>query len=185
MSEAFVRAFNHTLGHEGGYQADERDRGNWTGGDIGKGELRGTKWGISAASYPYLDIEALTTIQARQIYLRDYWRRIRGDDLPAGLALFLFDYAVNSGVARAAMALQRIIDVSDDGVIGPITLARVKAYNAAALVERLHREREAFYRSLSTFEVYGNGWLARNRGARDEALAMFRDEQQAARLKST
>jgi hypothetical protein len=35
---------------------DERDPGNWTGGAIGKGELRGTKWGISAQTYPQIDI---------------------------------------------------------------------------------------------------------------------------------
>lgn len=30
--------------------------GNWTGSMIGRGAMRGTKYGVSAASYPYLDI---------------------------------------------------------------------------------------------------------------------------------
>jgi hypothetical protein len=38
---------------EGGLSMDERDPGNWTGGAIGKGELRGTKYGISAQTYPH------------------------------------------------------------------------------------------------------------------------------------
>ena len=58
--DAFERAFAVVLGHEGGYTADPADPGNWTGGAPGRGECRGTNWGISAASYPYLPIRALT-----------------------------------------------------------------------------------------------------------------------------
>ena len=41
-----------TLAYEGGYSANPKDPGNWTGGKVGVGKLLGTKSGIAAASYP-------------------------------------------------------------------------------------------------------------------------------------
>lgn len=63
----FKKAFELTVGHEGGYGNDKRDRGNWTTGVIGEGELKGTKYGVSAMSYPDYDIENLTLEQAEKI----------------------------------------------------------------------------------------------------------------------
>ena len=65
QTDRFAAAFAVVLGHEGGYTADPTDPGNWTGGAPGRGECRGTNWGISAASYPDLPIRALTPDQAR------------------------------------------------------------------------------------------------------------------------
>jgi len=97
----FDKAFKIIIGHEGGYQNDPDDRGNWTGGAVGKGELRGTKYGISAASYPTADIKNLQLWDAHRVYKRDFWDRIYGDFLPPALALVAFDTAVNSGVNKA------------------------------------------------------------------------------------
>lgn len=119
----FDRAFAIVLGHEGGYTADPMDPGNWTGGAPGRGECRGTNWGISAASYPDLPIRTLTPDQARAIYRRDYWDRVRGDRLPPSLALLVFDAAVNCGAGRAARWLQGALGVAQDGVVGEITIA--------------------------------------------------------------
>jgi lysozyme family protein len=52
----FDRVFDIVVGHEGGFTANPADCGNWTGGVIGTGTCRGTRFGISAAAYPDLDI---------------------------------------------------------------------------------------------------------------------------------
>ena len=39
----FDKTFERSMGHEGGYQCDPKDRGNWTGGEVGKGVNKGTK----------------------------------------------------------------------------------------------------------------------------------------------
>ena len=44
----FDKVFNRVIGHEGGFQNMHHDRGNWTGGKVGEGELKGTKFGLSA-----------------------------------------------------------------------------------------------------------------------------------------
>lgn len=130
---------------EGGYTNDRRDRGNWTTGVIGKGELKGTKYGISAMSYPKLDIKNLTRAQAAAIYRRDYWDQAGCHTLQAGPDLPIFDVSVNSGPGRANTFRKATQGVSD-------AVARIKAISA---------KRRAFYQGLSTFKTYGKGWMSR------------------------
>ena len=101
-SPKFAACLPVTLGFEGVYSTVRADPGNWTGGKVGKGELKGTKKGIAASAYPDLDIVHLTDAEIAAIYERDYWRPIRGDELPAGPDLMTFDFAVNSGTSRGA-----------------------------------------------------------------------------------
>ena len=56
----FDNAFRAVIGVEGGYTANPLDPGNWTGGKCRIGQCNGTKYGISAASYPSLNIAGLT-----------------------------------------------------------------------------------------------------------------------------
>lgn len=123
--DIFARCLAVTLAEEGGYSTDPDDPGNWTGAAVGKGVCKGTKYGISAAAFPNLDIAALTREQAAAIYQRDYWASIKGDQLPPALALCLFDAAVNSGVMTAVRWLQECVGVTPDGIMGPVTLAAI------------------------------------------------------------
>ena len=81
----FLKAFELLIGHEGAYGNDPADPGNWTGGARGRGKLKGTKYGISAASYPTLDIANLTLGQVEDIYERDYWAKAGCPDFPPRL----------------------------------------------------------------------------------------------------
>src|SRR5690349_17496265 len=102
----FDHLFQTVAGHEGNLTTDPDDPGNWTGGHVGTGMCRGTKYGISAAAYPEIDIAGLTFDQAKTLYRRDYWERIAGDQLPPALGLLMLDAAINNGVGRAARWLQ-------------------------------------------------------------------------------
>jgi lysozyme family protein len=158
----FERAFAVVVGEEGGWSAEPADPGDWTGGVVGQGRLRGTKFGISAGAYPTLDIAALTLADAQAIYKRDYWDRVRGDDLPPPLALLVFDAAVNNGVGHAARWLQTAAGVTADGVIGPATLAAVAAAGGgAALCGEFMARRLTFMAALPTWRVFGLGWARR------------------------
>lgn len=158
---AFEEAFALTVGEEGGFGRDPRDRGNWTSGKVGEGELRGTKFGISAAAYPRLDIAALTLDDARAIYRRDYWTAIRGDELPRPIALAVFDAAVNSGPGAAARLLQAAVGAAEDGAIGPATLARVRAMAPLALLDDFHARRLGFMGQAAGWATYARGWAGR------------------------
>ncbi len=163
---AFGAAFAATIGHEGStLDLTASDRGNWTGGEVGSGILRGSKFGVSAASYPTLDIAALTLGDAEGIYRRGYWNPIRGDDLPAPLALMVFDSAVNNGVDAAVRLLQASVGVAQDGVIGPATLAAIGAWGAktgaAALCAEFLARRIVHMASLPTWPDFALGWARR------------------------
>lgn len=79
-------------------------------------------------------VKALTVASVTPIYRKNYRNAVRGDELPVGLDLALLDFAVNSGPARAVIALQTIIGVAPDGKIGPLTLAAVAKHPKASLV---------------------------------------------------
>lgn len=164
-STATVSAWlERILGHEGGYSRDPDDTGNWTGGARGLGELKGTRWGISAAAYPHLDIANLSADEASALYLEDYLAPMRADRFEDGVAYQLFDFAVNSGVHAACRALQRAVGVADDGIIGPVTLAAVARFSEATLIMRVIAERLDYMTNARTWEVHGRGWVRRVAG---------------------
>lgn len=180
--ETWPFVFDQVLGHEGGFTDDRRDRGNWTSGKIGVGQLKGTKYGISAMSYPSLDIRNLTTAQARDIYKRDYWDRLKGDRLPEGVDLAAFDYAVNSGVGRAARSLQQLVGVKVDGLIGPTTLDAIEDHDPADLVQQLCAERLDYLQTLATWPTYGKGWGSRVSRIKTVGLQMVKNAQKAGQV---
>ncbi len=161
MSTSFDQAFAVVVGEEGGFTQDPADPGNWTGGAPGRGACRGTRWGVSAAAYPALDIAGLTLADARAIYRRDYWDRVCGDALPPPLALLVFDAAVNNGVGRAVRWLQAAAGAAPDGAPGPATLAAVRARPAAALCAEVLAQRMVFMAALPTWPHFGLGWARR------------------------
>jgi len=157
----FEESFKVLIGHEGGYSDDRNDPGNWTGGIVGSGQLLGTKYGIAANTYPQEDIKGLTLDRAQQIYRRDYWDKLHADELPKQVRFAVFDAAVNSGTGQAAKWLQRAVGVRDDGIIGPGTLAAVRAMDQYKLAAVFIGQRLRFMADLKVFDRYGKGWSRR------------------------
>ena len=115
------RCIAFVLSHEGGLQKRTDDPGNWTGGRVGMGKLVGTNFGISAASFPLVDIENLTIEEAKTIYRNNYYIAVSCHKMPYPLALVVFDAAVNQGLGWATRQLQNLLGVVTDGDIGPKT----------------------------------------------------------------
>lgn len=163
LSPAFVRAFNFVVSPkvEGGLSMDRNDRGNWTSGEVGKGELKGSNMGISAMRYPHLDIAALKSSDVAQIYYRDYWLAFKCDQLPARLALVYFDALVNMKPEDVALCLQAALDVKQDGDVGPQTLAAARAQEQNDSCANFLAERALRYATFKKFPDYGRGWFRR------------------------
>ena len=157
----FNDAFDRLISHEGGYSDDPRDSGNWTGGAPGIGLLKGTKFGIAASSYGYLDIKNLTLDEAKAIYQRDFWD-VCGEAHPA-VKFQLFDASVNHGRSNAIRFLQRAVKVADDGECGVISQAALNHMDPNDVLLRFLAHRLKFWASLQKFDIYGRGWT--NRGA--------------------
>jgi lysozyme family protein len=157
----FETAFARVIGHEKGYQNGFNDRGNWTSGQVGVGLLKGTKYGISAMSYPNLNIKALTVDDAKAIYYRDYWQTLRLDVLPQAVRFDMFDTAINSGRITAIKLLQRACGVAEDGVLGVVTIATANKMQPEQLDAAFNGYRLLFICDLSTWPDYGKGWVRR------------------------
>lgn len=149
------------LSHEGGFTRNPADRGNWTGGKVGVGKLNGTKYGISAMSYPNLDIANLTWGDACAVYKRDFWDRVGCDRFEDGVAYQLLDYAVNSGPVNAIKSLQRAIGVAADGVFGPKSAAALSKFTEAQIIMGVLADRLELMAGLVTFATFGRGWVRR------------------------
>lgn len=133
-----------------------------------------TRFGISQRAYPGLDIAHLTREAAVALYVRDYWQPVWGDAHEPGLALLLLDAAVNQGVAASVGALQRVLSVKDDGLMGPGTVGAARRFlPASELRAQFNALRVATYydlvRSKPSYTKYLRGWIARACRVADEA----------------
>lgn len=169
MEANFFKSLEIVLKHEGGFVDHPEDPGG------------ATNKGITHKTYadflgrPLEDVSELKNIpeeHVEKIYKTGYWDRVKADELPSGVDFCTFDWAVNSGSGRASKALQRAVQATPDGAVGPMTLAAVKDADAEEIIKAITKEREEFYRSLRTFETFGKGWLRRNEETRDFALEM-------------
>lgn len=160
-SKAFLETFTILIGNEGGFKREAADRMDWDSGQINKGNLVGTKFGISAGSYPREDIPNLTVDRAKEIYYRDFWNSFRGDELNPRAAFQLMDADVNHGKGNGTRMLQRAVGVNDDGAFGPLTFNALKAMDAEQFMMRLIAERLDFFTNISTWDKYGKGWARR------------------------
>ena len=144
----FHRCISLILGEEGGIANHRKDPGGLT------------KYGISQRSDPTLNIATLTLDDAKAIYRRDYWNPIRGDELPSGLDLTLFDSAINQGPVTALQLLQHALQIKADGLLGPITLAA--SFKAMPdLLDDFDAERALRYEFNRNEETFGRGWYRR------------------------
>jgi lysozyme family protein len=157
----FVDSFARLIGNEGEFDDSPKDRGNWTGGRIGVGQLRGTKYGISAAAFPTLDIKAITLDRARDIYRAKYWAPAGCDQVPEELKFPLFDFAVNSGPGTAARMLQRAVGAEEDGSIGPQTLMSIAGMPIDRVLRRYDALRNLHFTEADAWPTYGRGWIRR------------------------
>lgn len=158
----FDQAFERLIGHEGGFQKDPNDRGNWTSGKVGVGTLKGTKFGISAMTYPGEDIENLTLDRAKELYRRDFWGKAGCDIVPEVLRFDLFDTAVNSGQDRAIKFLQAAAGATADGSIGSATMLAITHMDPERLFARFNGWRLDFLNdNPDQWARYGRGWAQR------------------------
>jgi lysozyme family protein len=140
---------------EGGYANNPDDPG---------GE---TNFGISKRAHPSLDIRNLTKAQAAKIYADEYWAPTAGRvaDFAPRLAFIMLDCAVNQGKGFASMALQEIVHASQDGIIGPATLAALHdtldARGEAWVVAEYVSRRCTRYAANKNVSKFGHHWFYR------------------------
>ena len=142
---------------EGGYSDNPADPGGPTNFGVTLATLKAYEGNPNLTADA---VKALTPEMAKEIYRTAYWNRMQCGALPAGLDLEVFDFGVNSGPAESVKTLQRIVGVTQDGSIGPITLAAVGQFNVGDLIARFAQARLVFYQGLNMPE-FEQGWATR------------------------
>lgn len=152
ITDLFNRCIAVVLMNEGGYVNNIYDSG---------GE---TNFGIAKRFYPSLDIKNLTMNDAIQIYFRDYWSKMNLIGIKdENLILQIFDMGVNAGIRTAIKIIQKIVNIKQDGIIGPKTLSLIN--DSENIVEQYKQERKNYYISLAKrkpeLQIFLAGWLNR------------------------
>jgi len=161
MSDPFNAALDEVLVHEGGFSNNPADPGGMTNLGVTKAVWE------RYVGHPVSESEmrSLTREEVAPLYQHDYWLACGCDKLPGGLALCVFDFAVNAGQGRAVRFVQRLCGAVQDGQCGPHTIQSALAFCALrsvpTAIQRYQDMRRDYYRSLSTFPVFGKGWLRR------------------------
>lgn len=161
---------------EGGYQADKADTGNFY-----HGQLYGTKFGITPAAWQAFykkplqqdTIKNLTVPEVIPIYKKNYWDKIRGDEIAneatAGLMMFVI---VNSGTGTIK-SLKAVANMTAGKKIMaetyvPFTKEEIALLNklpADKYFNNLKLVRKKFYEALAkkdpNKQKYLKGWLSR------------------------
>ena len=156
----FDTALKWVLDQEGGYANHAKD----PGGETNHGITRYVAWahGYRGA------MRDIPHDLVRRIYHDSYWTRCQCEAMPEHpIRLVVFDAAVHSGVGQSIKWLQKELRIEPDGMIGPITLAALRAARLDALAQNLITRRLEFLRSLKTWKTFGKGWSRRLNALRE------------------
>jgi len=159
------------LHHEGGYVNNVHDRGGMT--NLGVTKRVYDDW-IGRESTEQ-EMRDLTPDDVAPIYRKNYWNRVKADQLPSGLDWACFDWAVNSGSGRPAKAVQRAVGATPDGAIGPQTICLVMEKDPKFIIDYVYTVRQAFYEGLDDYKHFGRGWSRRNKETLEQALNMIEE----------
>lgn len=171
MKNNFDKCLHMLLEHEGGYVNNVHDKGGMT--NLGVTKRVYDKW-IGRESTEQ-EMRDLTPDDVAPIYKKNYWNRVKGDQLPSGLDWACFDWAVNSGSGRPAKAVQRAVGATQDGAIGNQTLGLIAEKDPKFIIDYVYTVRQAFYESLDDYKHFGRGWSRRNTETLHQAMKMVED----------
>jgi lysozyme family protein len=180
MTAANYQAFVERMisRYEGGYGWDRNDSGGPTKYGItcyDLAEHRGKHMDMMVRWAPL--VKAMTLTEADDIYRTKYAVACAFDDLKSGCDCVLFDFGVNSGPRRAVFYAQRVVGVTQDGIIGSITTRAINAAATANFINSLCDHRLAFLHSLAIWSSFGKGWSARIKDLRSYALGLLKQPE--------
>ena len=176
---SFEPAVEYVMRNEGGLEENPNDPGGITNKGVSLRFLKAIPadkrraYGIVSDTINEDDIRQLTSEQAKSIYYGEFWADSDFEELTnQDTANYLFDIAVNEGIAPAIKCLQRAIwsvmqnksIIVDDGIMGNETIHYAEL-SGIALLPALRSERAGEYRLIAAIHHEENqflsGWLKR------------------------
>lgn len=138
-----------------------RDPGGLTSGGITQGTYN---MYLLKHNHKPKSVRHITEQEKADIYRTMYWQPIQAGKLPAATALALFNWKVNGG--NAVKALQKLIGVNPDGIMGQDTINKVWQFISYSkeedqmLAKQLSEKQIEYQRSLPIYK-YNHGWETR------------------------
>jgi lysozyme family protein len=201
MMSDYDRAFNRSMGHEGGIQFIPSDHGNtkdlgtykgvapaywpkWPGwrfisaamASLGRRPEYGTTAYKNYVSALNATMAANTELQrlVKDFYRANFWKRL-GEVTDQRIAEETFDKAINCGLI-AYKWLQRAVDCPDDGIIGSNTIKIVNEHpDPSAVLEAFNQTARDYYEAIIDRKPdqaqFRKSWLARLRNYDDTHFA--------------
>jgi lysozyme family protein len=117
------------------------------------------------------EVKALTFDEAKQIFRKLYWAKMRCGSLPGPLALSVYNVGVHAGTGTGARYLQNALNalgaqLAVDGVIGDLTIAAARSAPLDTSCGRIIDQYEAKLRAHPAFDVFGRGFMRRVKSLR-------------------
>jgi lysozyme family protein len=180
----FSESVDYVLEHEGGISENPNDPGGITKYGISFRFLKSLpleklrSYGVYVSeTIAEDDIRELTLDQAKAIYKGEFWDHAPFEQLTnQKVANYIFDTAVNMGIAPAVKCAQRacwsIINeygrIVDDGILGESTLKYINGAFPSCILYAMRSERAGYYRLLvecnPSQREFLDGWLKRSYG---------------------
>jgi len=147
----FEAAFTTLLGHEGGYSDDPADPGGRTMYGITERVARAAGYTGVMRNLPLETAQAIAKAQ--------YWDKYGCDNFDPRVAFQILDAAYNGGPVVHWM--QVAAGAVNDGVLGPDTIAAVKATDPRGFALKFLSYRMQYLTDLMAWGHFGKGWARR------------------------
>jgi lysozyme family protein len=167
----FEPAVQNTLIWEGGYSNNPAD----SGGETYRGISRNTwpnwsGWAFVDAARPFPNFPATLDLMVGlqgdvvDFYRQNYWRYDAIND--QAVANKIFDLAVNVGQVHANKIAQGAVGVTQDGVIGPNTIAAINATSSGSLLDSIISAAMTYHQAIINSHPedaqFLRGWIRRD-----------------------
>lgn len=157
------KAMPYLLVNEGGYTVDDGGPTMWGIVESDVAEYRN----VPVSQITATIMKNLTVAEATAIYKIQYWDAMSLGKLSSqSIATAIFDMGVNFGIHEGALLAQRAVGVTQDGSIGPQTLAALNGTTAAKFIPSFESIVLAHYNAIvagnpSKYSQYLAGWTNR------------------------
>jgi lysozyme family protein len=151
--------------YEGGYGWDKKDPGGPTKYGItcfDLAEHRGQKMDSMDVWAPI--VKAMSLQEAEDIYAHKYATAVHFNELPSGIDCVMFDYGVNSGIARPIKVAAAILKAPYTGRMDSNLLGEIQRADPRLFIKTMNEERLRFMHAIrggSAWAEFGHGWQAR------------------------
>lgn len=157
----FAETMKLMLNLEGGKTDEKSDRGGRT--NYGITQRTYNDW-LKKNKMKPSDVFKISKARALQIYRKQFWGVIKGDQLPHNVAKAIMSMALTDGPQDSIRFVQKLLGIEVTGFMGPKTLAAIwskckkddKLFTKQILDAQIKR-----YKSDEQADIYGKGWTNR------------------------